>query len=174
MQTVFIVCFGVGVGYALIGFILGEVLGVIHLDSAIHVDGGDAIVSPLKPVLLAVFLIVFGGLGLLLLPKLFFGLTLVAAALCGLAASFLFYRFILVPMYKAQNTSTPEIQSLVGHAAKVTELIPQGKYGKITYYVNGNTYSAPAKSDSGDEIKRDTPVEIMYIENHTYYVREKI
>jgi membrane protein implicated in regulation of membrane protease activity len=83
------------------------------------------------------------------------------------------YRFVIVPLSKAQNTSAVEIQSLVGHSAKVTEKIFQGGYGQITYYVNGNTYSSPAKAEDGGEVARGAKVEIVYIQDSTYFVREK-
>jgi membrane protein implicated in regulation of membrane protease activity len=95
------------------------------------------------------------------------------AGLLGAAVSFLIYRFVVVPLSKAQNTSAVEIQSLVGHKAKVTEKIFQGGFGQITYHVNGNTYNSPARSENGGEIARGAGVEIIYIQDNTYFVREK-
>ncbi len=171
MQTLFYICFGVGVGYIFIGFILGEVVGLIDFDGDFDLGGT---ISPLKPSVLAAFLTVFGGVGLIAQSRIGLSLAFFVSGLAGLSVSYLFYRFIIIPLYKAQNTSAVEIQSLIGHNATVTEFIPQGRYGKITYFVNGNTYSAPAKSEDGNEIKRNEAVEIVYIEKNTYYVRRKI
>lgn len=164
------ICFGVGVGYVLIGFILGEVVGLLDFDMDIEFDG---LVSPLKPSVLAAFLTVFGGTGLILLKRVGTVQTLLFAGLLGFFIAFVFYRFIIVPLYKAQNTSAVEMQSLIGHTATVTEAIPQGGYGKITYYVHGNTYSAPAKGEDGNAIERNQTVDIVYIVKNTYYVRRK-
>jgi membrane protein implicated in regulation of membrane protease activity len=153
----------VGLGYAVIGFLLGEVIG--------HADVDATHISPLKPAVIAAFVTVFGGSGLLFMmvvPPLF---ALPLAALCGAAVAFLIYRFIVVPLSRAQNTTAIEIQSLIGQRAKVTEGIPQGQYGKITYKVNDSIYTAPAKSQDGSEIARNTDVEIVYIENNAYFVR---
>ncbi|MCL1997555.1 MAG: NfeD family protein [Turicibacter sp.] len=163
METIFVVLLGVGVVYAVVGFLLGEFLG--------HGDTDVTQISPFKPAVIAAFIIVFGGTGLIFLQ---FFPPLVAVPLAGLsgaAVAFLIFQFIIVPLTKAQNTTAIEIQSLVGHQAKVTEKIFQGKYGKITYVVNDSTYTAPAKSQDGNEIPRNTTVEIIYIENNTYYVR---
>lgn len=204
MLLLFQVCFIVGLGYALISFLLGHLLGFLNLggdfgggdasgdfgdvggdigdmslDSGMDfsASGGDAGsdigVSPFKPTIIAAFLGVFGGAGMIIYPYFIVYVVFALAGLVGLAISFLMYRFVYIPLYRAQNTSAVEKQSLVGRLAKVSEYIPQGKYGKITYYVNGNTYTAPAKSESGDEIKRNTEVEIVAIVKSTYYVTPK-
>ncbi len=100
-------------------------------------------------------------------------LSLMAGSTLGLFTAFLMFRLIIVPLNKAQNTSAVEIQSLIGHDAVVTEKIPQGGFGKITYRINGNIYSAPSKSEDGNEISRNTYVEIAHIEKNTYFVAPK-
>ncbi|MDR1914604.1 MAG: hypothetical protein LBQ68_09015 [Clostridiales bacterium] len=89
----------------------------------------------------------------------------------GVTAAFIIYKYIIVWLKSKQNTSAVEMQSFIGGTAKVTERIPQGRYGKITYYANGNTYSAPAKSEDGNQIERNTEVTIVYIDKNTYYVK---
>ena len=163
MEVVFTILLGVGVGYAVIAFLLGEFLG--------HSDTDVTSVSPLKPHVIATFVIVFGGSGLLLLRLMPPFPAIPLAALTGVTVAYLFFRFIVLPLSRAQNTTAVEIQSLIGHRAQVTEKIPQGKFGKITYKVNDSTYTAPAKAESGDEIARNTYVEIVYIEKNAYYVR---
>ncbi|MDR3239672.1 MAG: hypothetical protein LBT44_06245 [Clostridiales bacterium] len=166
------ICFGVGTGYAIISFLLGEIIHIFDFDAEIDLFGG--LVSPFKPSVIAAFVTVFGGVGLILSGRLGIFTALGLAALSGMAVSFLMYRYIIVPLYRAQNTSAIEKQGFIGLPAKVTERIPQGQYGKITYYANGNTYSAPAKSQDGSEIGRNEPVVIVCIEKNTYYVEKKI
>ena len=168
METFYFVLFGVGFSYLVISSLLGGLLdiGDINLDSFFPF---------FKPVIITIFITVFGGTGLILsrngnVAPIF---ILPLAGLIGAAVAYAFYRFVLIPLNRAERRSSVlEIQSLVGHSAKVTEKIPQGQYGKITYYVDGNTYSAPAKCDKGGEIQRHTMVEIVYIEKNTYYVRQ--
>jgi membrane protein implicated in regulation of membrane protease activity len=171
MNIVFWVFFGVGIGFTVISFLLGEVFNLTDFDFDLDFAGT---VSPLKSSVISAFVTVFGGSGLLLsrthIP--IYGI-IPLAGLLGVAVAFLIYRFVVVPLSKAQNTSAVEIQSLVGHKAKVTEKIFQGGFGQITYYVNGNTYNSPAKAENGGEIQRGAGVEIIYIQDNTYFVRER-
>ena len=169
MRTFFFTCFGVGVGYTILSFLLGGFISIFDFDMDFDVFG---VVSPFKPSVIAAFITVFGGVGLLALK---FGLfaALSLSAITGMAVAYAFHRFIIIPLHRAQNTSAVEKQALIGCDAKVTERIPQGQYGKITYYANGNTYSAPAKSEDGSEIERQATVSIVYIDKNTYYVSKK-
>ena len=163
METVFAALFGIGVAYAIIGFLAGQILG--SGDSDIYG------IVPFNSSTISIFVIVFGGTGLVFMRSMLPLTAIPLAALLGAGAAFIFYRFIFIPLYKAQNTTAIEIQSLIGHKAKVTEKIPQGKFGKITYRVNDSIYTAPAKAEDGNEIPRNASVEIVYIENNAYYVR---
>ncbi|MDR1558288.1 MAG: hypothetical protein LBS84_01085 [Clostridiales bacterium] len=171
MQSFFLICFGVGVGYTVIAFFLSGVIGIFDFDTDFDLFG--AAVSPFKPSVIAAFITVFGGVGLLTLKFGMFAALAISAAL-GLAVAYAMYRFIIIPLSRAQNTSAIEKQALIGCAAKVTERVPQGKYGKITYYANGNTYSAPARSEDGNEIERGVEVKIVYIDKNTYYVSKNV
>lgn len=174
MQVLFYVCFGIGAGYTVLSLLLGEVLGGIDLDFDFDFDfdfGGAA--SPVKPVVIAAFLTVFGAIGILLLNKFPAPLLLCLAGFGGLAVAYAIQRFIITPLYRAQNTSAVDQASLIGGSATVTEAIPQGAYGKITYHAAGNTYTAPAKSEDGSAIPRHSAVEIVYIKKNTYYVRKR-
>jgi membrane protein implicated in regulation of membrane protease activity len=169
MDTFFLVCFGVGAGYIVISFFLGELFGLF--DFAADIDIGFA--SPLKPSVIASFLIVFGGLGLLLIKRVNLFLAISIALTLACIVSFLIFRYVIVPLTRAQNTSAVEKQSLIGSPALVTVQIPQGKFGKIRYFANGNTYSAPAKSEDGNELAQNEEVIIVYIERNTYYVARR-
>ncbi len=166
MHTIFTVCFWVGVGYTFISFFLGETVDFLNFDA--DVDFG----LPIKPAMIAAFLTVFGGIGLVLQSKLPLTFVLLAAVGVGVLVAYLLLKFIIGPLSRAQNTSSVEIQSLVGHPATVTEVIRQGRFGQITYVVNGNTYSSPAKSEDGGEIPRYDRVEIVYIDKNVYYVKK--
>ena len=168
LNIIFFVCFGVGVGFVVISFLIGEIGGSIG-----GVDGLDAGAAFLKPSVIASFLMVFGGVGLIAQSRTVEVVAIGVAALAAFAVSYLFFRFVITPLHKAQNTSTVEKQSLIGRDAMVVEFIPQGQYGKIALSVNGNKLSGPAKSEDGNEIARNQTVEIVYIDKNTYHVRRK-
>ncbi|MCL2616393.1 MAG: NfeD family protein [Defluviitaleaceae bacterium] len=163
LNLVFFVCFGVGVGFVVISFLIGEIGG----------ESFSAGASFLTPSVIASFLMVFGGVGLIAQHRTVEVVAIGVSALAALAVSYLFFRFVIIPLRRAQNTSTVEKQSLIGRDATVVEFIPQGRFGKIALSVNGSKLSGPAKSEDGNEIARNQTVEIVYIDKNTYHVRRK-
>ena len=185
MLKLFQVCFLTGALYTLISFLLGHLLDFSggHIDTDLNIDtGGDvdfhghmsgASVSPLKPVTIAAFITVFGGVGMILQSKSYsIWVSLVAAALLGLAVAFLLYRFLIVPLSKAQSTSAVSQASLVGSLAHVALSMEAESFGRLKYVVEGNTYSAPCKSIDGKAIAKGVPVVIIDIKKNIFYVKE--
>ena len=168
MSIVFFVSFGIGAGFVLISFLIGEFSGDIEADSSL---------SFIKPSVISAFLVVFGIIGTLLeLVGTFSSfpmLNLAIAFVAGFFTSLALNRFILIPLRKLENTSAADRQMLVGLEAQVIEKVPQGGFGKITFSINGNKHNAPAKSEDGNQIDRHASVEIIYIDKSTYFVREK-
>jgi len=189
MLKLFQVCFYTGVLYTVISFILGHLLdfaGVeghvdTHVDLNTHVDGGvdfhsdmsGVSVSPLKPVTIAAFVTVFGGTGIIFLNNNYNAIIAVAAAAAlGLTVSYMLYRLIIVPLSRAQNTSAVSQVELVGSLAYAALAMKDKNFGKIHYTVEGNTYSAPAKSIEGKFIAKGAPVVIIDISKNIFYVKE--
>lgn len=175
MLLLFQVCFFVGLGLVILSFIAGSLLdflGIDGIDLDLDMFGPD-ISLPLSPRLLILFVTVFGGIGWILMnsnhPLSAFLIILIAAA-SGLAASLLFQIAIIIPLKKAENTSAPDTEELIGVLARVTERVPEKGFGEITYIVNGNSYTAPAKSTTGEAIKKGDDVSICWIEEHIFYV----
>jgi len=163
----YVILFAVG-----IGFILLSVL----FDAFLSVDG--IAVSFLQPKLLAIFSLVTGGVGLILSSRfdgiLAAGIILAISILSGLFVAGMTYRFVIIPLHKAQNTSAFDKQETIGTTAKVVSPIPQGGYGKISYSVSGSLVTGPAKSEDGNEISNGEDVFIMHVEEGTYFVRKKL
>lgn len=193
MLKLFQVCFYTGALYTIISFVLGQLLdfaGVggdvdadmdmdldidVDADTAIDVDGNlpGTVISPLKPITIASFVTVFGGVGMIFLR---YGhgilIATAAAAITAFTISFLLYRFLVVPLYRAQNTSAVSQKDLIGSMAKAALHMEGSKFGKINYTVEGNTYSAPAKSIDGAAIAKGVPVVIINIQKNIFYVKE--
>jgi membrane protein implicated in regulation of membrane protease activity len=156
--------FGVGVGFIVLTLVIGE---------AAELDG--AVFGFLRPSLIAVFLVVMGGIGLILSPRLD-GLPLIVTVISfssGVFVSGLVNRFIIKPLYKAQNTSAFNIQDTIGVYATVISPIPQGGYGKIRYNISGSVVTSPAKCEDGGGVKAGEHVSIVYVERNTYFVRRQ-
>jgi membrane protein implicated in regulation of membrane protease activity len=167
-QSIFLICFGVGAAYTVLSFLMGNLLDLGDCGEA---EIGTA--SFLRPAPIAAFLTVFGGVGLTLYWRFGFIIALAGAIVVGILVAYALIKFILMPLHRAQNTSTVEKQSLIGQIATVNEKIFKDGFGKISYHVNGSTFSSPAKSEDGEEISKGTNVEIVYIEKNTYHVRPK-
>ena len=159
----YIVLFGVGVGFVLISF---------FLDTLIDIEGGGPL-SILQPKLIAVFLTVTGGLGIILSSRLGTVLTLAVSVFIGFFVARLIHRLVIIPLHRAQNTSTFDKMATIGTIAKVISPIRQGGYGKISYNVSGSTVTGPAKSEDGGEIKNGEHVDIVSIDGGTYFVKKQ-
>lgn len=177
MLRFFQICFLTGTAYTVISFILGQLFDFVDIDGDIDFDlDGDGdfsgiTISPLKPIVIVAFTTVLGGIGVILIKV---GLTpllaLIIAACSGLFISFLIYRYIVVPLYKAQNTSAASQKELIGHRAKMKLGTKGDSFGRVVYVINGNTYTAPAKSLDGKEIDRDEDVIIIDIQKNVFFV----
>ena len=164
-MTLYLVFLGVGVGFVILSFIFGE-FADFECGSAFQF---------FRPNLIAVFLIVTGGLGFLLHGGAIYAMGAIIlfafCASCGVAMAALLHRMVIIPLQKAQNTSTFNMHDTVGIEAEVISPIPQGGYGKIKYNVSGSVVTSPAKSEDGNPIKNGEAVEIIYVEGNTYFVR---
>jgi len=161
----YVTLFVVGVGFILVSFLLD-----------VSTESHSGPLAIFQPKLIAVFLMVAGGMGMILSARLdMFGGTFVftISALSGLIIAGLIHRFIIIPLFKAQNTSAHDKQATIGTWAKVISPIPQGGYGKIRYNISGSVVTSPAKSEDGGEIKNGENVAIVYIEGSTYFVRRE-
>ena len=161
MTTMFIIFFIVGLGFIALSFIVGEVA-----------DFEGTGFAWLSPTLIALFLMVTGGLGLILNPRLEILFVLLISFFGGLIVAGLMNRLVIAPLRRAQNTSTFNIQDTIGQQAEVISKIPQGGYGTIKYNISGSIVTSPAKSDAGNEILQGECVEIVYIEKNTYFVKK--
>ncbi|MCM8710335.1 NfeD family protein [Clostridium sp. SYSU_GA19001] len=192
MEQVYTIVFWVGVIYTVVTFLLGGLLGLFHMDGHVdthvdtnfhasldshidtHADSGISptfAVFPLKPITIVSFLTVFGGIGIIgthskINPILLFIIAFISA----LITAFILYRFIVIPLYKAQNTSAFSKNSVVGMKAKVISPILEGSFGTISYVVNGKRYNGPAQHVGKKGIPQGEEVIIYEIKNNVFYV----
>ncbi len=174
MLTVFQVCFFVGIGLMLLSLIFGNIFEIIGIDGLdLDFDIGLGIFIPISPILLIFFVTVFGGVGWLIwyvFPELSVILIVLFALAAGIAMSTLMNLFVIRPLKKAQNTSTPDLEDLMGLPATVTETILENGFGEISYVINGNSYTSPAKGIHGEAFKAGQEVVICWITDYIFYV----
>lgn len=184
MLTVYQAAFWFGVFYAAISFLLGHLgpqgadgLDGGALDGDLSAEGPFpdnlevAHPSPLKPIVIATFLIVFGGTGMLgeIFRLSYFAALGLALALGGAVSAALF-RWVVIPLYRLQNTSAATRDQLIGLEALVTTPIYENGFGTISYRYKENTYNAPAKSLTGKYIPQGQRTVIVRLEGKAFIV----
>jgi membrane protein implicated in regulation of membrane protease activity len=177
MERIFYLTFATGILYAVVSFILSNAFG--DLDSDINIDWSDIgfldiPISPFRPVVIACFVTVFGGIGLLV--RRYYGLPSVLSFLIAFAAaltvSFLLYRLVVVPLYRAQNGFVHDMNEIAGRPALVTHSIYGGQYGRVRYTINGEIFSAPARSVDGLDIRQGEESIIVKVEKNLLLVQK--
>jgi hypothetical protein len=173
LLTIYQIAFYTGILYAVVAFLLGELLHFTDLHGDFNIEGNiqSFTVSPLKPSTIATFITTFGGVGLLFtrLNKGVF-IAFIAAVGFGLITSWLIYFFIIVPLYKAQNTAIEDHEKLKGIEAVVISPILEDSFGEISYTVKNNKFNAPAKHVNKTYLGAGENVFIVYVEDNVFYV----
>lgn len=175
MEKAYLIIFLVGVIYTVVSFLLGGLFGIIHFGIDTHLDGASSTsgfsVFPLKPITIVSFVTVFGGVGIIGTHyRLSWIIVLIIAVFLGFITSLVLYRFIVVPLYKAQNTSAVSQDKLVGIKAVVISPIFENSFGTIAYVVNGSKYNAPAQHVGKKAVKQGEEVIIYEIKDNVFFV----
>jgi hypothetical protein len=128
----------------------------------------------INPIVTVSFLTVFGGLGILgtdyfrWMAVIVFFVSLSA----GVIVAFILYRFIVIPLYKSENSTDVSKEDLIYTTADIISPIMENGFGEIKYTVNSIRYTAPAKHFKGKAVKQGEKVIIYNIENNIFYVIE--
>ncbi len=186
----YLVCFGVGLVLSVLAFVggfghlsLGHFhgghfhLGHTHFGHLHAPHGGsapaEAGLSPMNGFTLLIFLCWFGGAGYLL--RRFTGLwglgVLALAFACGLVGAAIIFWFLARVLLPRERVLTAEETEMTGVLARVSSVIREGGTGEIAYSQGGARRAAPARSDAGAPIERDTEVVVLRYERGIAYVR---
>ena len=175
LLKLFQICFYTGILFTVVSLLLGQLFDFLNLDLDLDLDlDGDIFgvsVSPIKPIIIMSFITTLGGVGIICINKGINPLvSFLIALVVGASISTILHKFVVAPLYRAQNTSAISQQELIGYRAKTKINIIGDKFGSITYVVNGNTYSAPAKAIDGMDIYQGEEVKIVSIEKNIFFV----
>jgi len=185
LETVYFICLVFGLGYAMIVGVIGPLFDighdgdfehdVGHGDGQIDSHMGDLHVSPLSPNVLATFLVSFGGIGLIAVKGMGWGVfgSLLLASPSGVLVAVVFYYTVKALGSVTQASSEAQVSKLVGSEAAATIKIEVGGTGEIVYHALGTRYTAPARIDGEDgPVEKYEKVYITRIEGGIYYVRK--
>jgi hypothetical protein len=128
----------------------------------------------INPLVAVSFLTVFGGLGILGTDyfKWMAVVVFFVSLLAGVFVSFILYKFIVIPLYKSENSTEVSREDLIYTTADVISPIMKNGFGEIKYTVNSIRCTAPAKHFKGNAVKQGEKVIIYNIENNIFYVIE--
>jgi membrane protein implicated in regulation of membrane protease activity len=163
----------------LIGFLLSAVSllgGHLHLHGHAHGAGakmgGRSGVSPVNFGTIAAFLAWFGGAGYLIerYSSIWVYLGLFIAALSGLGGASVVFWFLLKLM-QHDHPLDPADYEMVGVLGRVASPIRAGGTGELIYSRDGSRRAAPARSEDGVLIPRDSEVVVTRFEKGIAYVR---
>jgi hypothetical protein len=165
VETLVLVLFAIGVGYAVLSLIVGDVFGL-------EFHAGE--LPFLSPTIIATFLTVFGGIGYMLLHNTGWsavpvaGLSLLTAL--GVSSAVLF--LVVIPLHAAQKGTVLSAKGMIGHEARVITSIEALRLGEIVYEQGGTRHSAPAKAIEEAIIPQGTQVRIVGESAGTFVVEK--
>ncbi|MGD1278279.1 MAG: NfeD family protein [Tepidisphaeraceae bacterium] len=146
-----------------------EVQGMGHepgaADSGIHM-------TPMNPVVIAIFLVSFGGTGLASMQLLGWGVaSLALSAPSGFVMAAVTFAIFNKLFSMTQGSSGPSEQEVIGKEAEVITPIPENGLGEIAYTRRGSRFTAPARAESGAAVAKQSIVTVTRIVGHTYYIK---
>jgi membrane protein implicated in regulation of membrane protease activity len=190
MELIYWVCFFLGFGFAVVSGLLAGVFSgtAAHLDIGGHADlahgahgdvghgesDGSVHFSPLSPVVLAMFISAFGGVGLILMKYLHWPLPahLPLAALSGFVIAGIVFALFHRVFSVTQGSSESIAREMIGQQAEVTVTIPHQGLGEIAYVSRETRYTNPAQSADGKELPTGTTVKILKLNGPIYVVQK--
>lgn len=148
----------------------------VHLDSAEVLGSGEIHLSPVSPMVISGFIIMFGAAGIITLqstgedfPKMLVAVIAVAA---GFVAAIILWFLLSLIIRAVSGSSESRIADLIGHEAEVITPIRGANMGEIAYISRGSRYTSPARCLEKTDIERNSIVKIVKIVGTTYFVKE--
>src|SRR5438067_8927694 len=167
MNTLFLVCFLVGLSLSVVSFASAHVK--LHVKHGHHGHGARTRLSPFNFAAITAFLTWFGGTGIVpqQLTRLGAALLIAAATVVGVAGGSVINRFLRSLMRREKPL---EASTIVGKVAQVTSSIRQGGTGEIVYSLHGTRHAEAARAESGASIDKGSQVVVVRHEKGIAYV----
>ena len=178
-QTFYLFTFLVGFLLSVVSLLGGLVrFPHVHLHGHGHAHGmapkmgGRSGISPFNFGTVAAFLAWFGGTGYLIerYSSIWIYLGLFLSVVSGLGGASVVFWFLLKLVQRDQPLD-PADYEMVGVLGRIASPIRAGGTGELIYLRDGSRRAAPARSDNGAAIPRDSEVIITRFEKGIAYVR---
>lgn len=172
METLFWICFLIGVVYTVVVVIFGDALAGAF-DASLEWLQLDNL-PMIQPMTLMSGLTIFGGAGIVLLQFSFLTMTVVVLAALGIAVVgvIIVYFLYIKPMANAESSIGYSIYDLVGKEAQVIVPIPAEGYGEVIVKTIGGIASHTAASYGQVEIAGERSVVVIEVQDGVLLVSE--
>jgi membrane-bound ClpP family serine protease len=177
METIYLVCFIVGLVLSVLSFAGGFThlhLGRMHVGHTAHAHTGTHGLSSINGFTITAFLCWFGGAGYLLDRYSIFitPFILLFSVLSGLIGATLLWAILFKILLPRERVLTSEETEMPGVLAKVSDSIrDNGGIGEIIFSQTGARRSTAARSEDGTPIQRGAEVVVIRYERGIAYVR---
>lgn len=170
MEGLFWGCLLLGVLYALVSVLLGDVVSEA-LNGALDFLSFDGY-PWIEPTTLVGSIAVFGGAGLLLSEYTGFGTAaiIVAALVTGVAAGACIYFWYVKPIKRSENSTAYSLQDFTGALAEVVTSIPALGYGEVLVKAGAGITNQIAASFDGSAIPGGSKVVVVEVKDNTLRV----
>ena len=180
--TIYLVCTGVGLLFAVVSAFLADgtggsdaAQGDAHAGHTESASGGTHMpgFSALSPTSIATFVTAFGGFGLIFAKievTRSAWMSVPLSALCGLAVAALVVVVFNKVFRATQSSSEGRVSELFGTSATVITPIAAGGVGEIAYVQGGTRYTAAARALDEREIPNGAKVRIVRTAGSQFYV----
>ena len=181
MDTVYLICFGVGLLFAVLSAFFADVFGGHEVPGHVadsHAEGGFAShempgFSPLSPTTIAAFITGFGGFGMIFnrwAPTSHPAVSATLATVAGFGVAVVVFVLFRKIFSATQSSSEGRVGALVGTQATIITPVPQDGVGEIAYVQGGSRYTAPARAEDGRALAGGATVKITRIVGTQFYV----
>ncbi len=180
LSLLFLICFGVGLVFAVVSAFLADFSGGHDAHGALHHDhelspahGDMPGFSKLSPTTLAAFVTAFGGFGLIFSrfeATRAVWLSVPLAIVGGLIVATIVVAAFSKIFRATQSSSEGRVAELFGQSATVITPIAAGGVGEIAYVQGGTRYTACARCDDDVELPSGTSVRIVRVSGSQFYV----
>ena len=178
---IYFICFLVGFALSVISALGGFFdlhLPGLHDGHGMHGHGGHSLgdaahVSVFNFGTMAAFLAWFGGVGFLLTKYsgLLFWMAFSLSILGGLIGGAIVFLFLTKVLLAHEHPLNALDYEMVGVYGRLTSAIREGGTGELSFSQEGVRRGAPARSEDGAAIHKDTDVVVTRYENGVAYVR---
>jgi membrane-bound ClpP family serine protease len=171
MEALFWACLTIGILYAVITIVFGDVLGDL-LDGAFDFLSADGL-EWLHPMTVVGGITVFGGAGLMLdrYTDLAAGGVIAFALLAAVVIGAGVYFFYVRPMRSTESSTGYSLEEMAGKLAEVLVPIPADGYGEVMLRMGAaGVTNRTAASFDGEPVEAGAQVVVVEVRDGTLYV----